>query len=61
LGMTPSRPKRLVKLGDTKLLTMGMTEAAGYWGIPSPISKRDKKSGIKKRTQQEIEQSRLRP
>jgi len=59
LGLKPVRPKRLVKLGEPKLLTMGMTEAASYWGIPSPIAKRDKKSGVKKRSQQETEQARL--
>jgi DNA (cytosine-5)-methyltransferase 1 len=59
MGIKPSRPQRTVALGEPKLLKMGMVEAAGFWGVPSPASKRDKKSGVRKRSQKEIEQLRL--
>lgn len=59
MGMKPIRPKAKIALGEPKLLKMGMVEAAGFWGIPSPVARRDKKSGVRKRSQQEIEQLRL--
>jgi DNA (cytosine-5)-methyltransferase 1 len=37
------------------LLRMGMSEAASYFGVPISIGKRDRKSGSKKRKQEEIE------
>jgi DNA (cytosine-5)-methyltransferase 1 len=54
-GVTPRRPKSIVKLGDVKLLMMDMSQASEYWGIPVPIGRRDRKSGARKRTQAEIE------
>jgi DNA (cytosine-5)-methyltransferase 1 len=36
-----------------------MSDAARYWGVPIPIARRDRKSGAKKRKQEEIEASRL--
>jgi DNA (cytosine-5)-methyltransferase 1 len=36
-------------------LRMGMSEASEYWGISTPIGRRDRKSGATKRTQEEIE------
>jgi len=38
---------------------MGMSQAAEYWGIPVSIGRRDRRSGIKKRRQEEIEAIRL--
>jgi DNA (cytosine-5)-methyltransferase 1 len=55
LGLRPSRPKRLVALGDTNLLRMDMSAAADYWNVPNPIGRRNKKSGAKKRKQSDIE------
>lgn len=59
MDIRPKRPKRVLALGDDQLLRMGMREASEYWGVVNPIAKRDKKSGIKKRKQYEIEESRL--
>lgn len=59
IGGKRTRPRKVVELGDTKLLRMGVTEACQYWGIPNPIAKRDRKSGAKKRKQYEIEAERL--
>lgn len=59
MGASPAKPRANVALGDPALLTMGMAEASEYWGIASPIGKRDRKSGAKKRTQQEIEAARI--
>ena len=59
MGIKISKPKKILELGDTSLLTMDLSQAARYWGIPMPISKRDRKSGAKKRTQAETEAERL--
>ncbi len=58
LGVKPSRPARVVPLGDVRLLYMEMSEAAEYFGVMRPNSKRDRKSGAKKRKQHEIEEAR---
>ena len=60
LGVKPSRPDRVVKLGDTTLLNVEMSEAARLFGVEAPNSRRDKKSGAKKRKQHEIEEARRR-
>ena len=54
LGTGRRRPGRIVKLGDPGLLRMDMTEASAFWEIPVPIPGRDRKSGAKKRKQEEI-------
>jgi DNA (cytosine-5)-methyltransferase 1 len=54
-GYKPTRPKTVLPLGDLKLLHMGMAEASEYWGVVVPIGPRDRKSGIRKRKQEEIE------
>jgi DNA (cytosine-5)-methyltransferase 1 len=59
MGIKPTKPRKKLKLGAPALLRMGMTEAAEYWGIESPISRRDRKSGVKKRKQHEVEAHRL--
>lgn len=51
----PKRPAKELALGDTALLRMSIAEAAAYWGIPNPISQRDRKSGAKKRKQHDID------
>jgi DNA (cytosine-5)-methyltransferase 1 len=55
LGHGPRCPDSIVRLGDTRLLRMDMSEAAAYFGVPISIGKRDRKSGSKKRKQNEIE------
>lgn len=55
LGYAPKMPKKTVRLGDVRLLRMDMSQAAAYFAVPVLIGKRDRKSGSKKRKQQEIE------
>jgi DNA (cytosine-5)-methyltransferase 1 len=55
LGVTIEPPTEILRLDDGALLAMKMTEAASYWGIEVPIAKRDRKTGNKKRKQEEIE------
>ncbi len=55
LGNGPRRPEDVISLGDPKLLRLGMSDAADYFGVPVVIGKRDRKSGSKKRKQHEIE------
>jgi len=59
LGMSPIRPRELVALGDPALLIMEMSEAAEHFGVTAPSSRRDRKSGAKKRRQGDIEEARL--
>lgn len=59
LGVTPTRPEKAIALGDTSLLYMEMSEAAEHFGVARPNSRRDRKSGTKKRKQHEIEAERL--
>lgn len=55
LGVKPKLVQGAQDLGDTKLLYMEMTEAAEHFGVIKPSSRRDRKSGAKKRKQSEIE------
>lgn len=55
LDARPSRPRGTTELGDPALLSMDMSEAAQFWGIDSPIARRNKKSGARKRRQEDIE------
>jgi DNA (cytosine-5)-methyltransferase 1 len=60
IGTEPSHPKGLQRLGDPKLLRMNTREAAEHFDVPVPIGKRDRKSGARKRRQEDIELERLR-
>lgn len=60
LGAKPMRTSGSIGLGDTALLYMEMSEAAEHFGVVRPSSKRDRKSGAKKRKQHEIEAGRER-
>lgn len=51
----PVRPPGSIQLGDERLLKMDMTEASAHWGIEVPIGRRDRRSGQKKRKQEDIE------
>lgn len=55
LGVSLKEMTGVQELGDTKFLYMEMSEAAEYFGVAKPPSKRDRKSGAKKRKQSEIE------
>jgi DNA (cytosine-5)-methyltransferase 1 len=57
MGLSPKRPKQTLELGDPELLEMDMSQASKHWGIQVPIGKRDRKSGAKKRSQLEVEES----
>ena len=59
LGVEPQRPQRKLNLGSPSLLAMDMIEAAEFWDVEIPIGKRDRKNGLRKRKQQEIEEVRL--
>lgn len=60
LGLRPRRASGTQQLGDIKFLYMEMTEAAEHFGVAKPSSRRDRKSGAKKRKQSEIEAARER-
>lgn len=57
-GVAPERPDEILDLGDEDLLRMDMSEAARYWSIAVPIGRRDRKSGARKRKQEDIEAER---
>ena len=56
LGFKPKRIGKAIELGDEKLLYLELSEASNYFGVEKPSSKRDRKSGAKKRKQNEIEE-----
>jgi DNA (cytosine-5)-methyltransferase 1 len=55
LGVKPIKPKRILSLGDVRLLEMDTSRAAAHFGVPAIIKRRDRKSGLRKRKQWEIE------
>jgi DNA (cytosine-5)-methyltransferase 1 len=59
LDHTPCLGEGLTNLGDPALLRMDLRQASAYWGVERPIGRRDKKSGARKRSQQETEIARL--
>lgn len=59
LGVEVSRPKRVMQLGDESLLSLELSSASVYFEVERPASRRDRKSGAKKRKQEEIEAERL--
>lgn len=58
LGVQPKRPEWIVELGNPALLGLEMSQAAAYFHVPAPNSRRDRRSGAKKRKQVDIEESR---
>ena len=60
LGVSPSASSDVLEPGSECLLRMDMSQAARYWRIPVPIGRRDRKSGARKRKQEDIEADRLR-
>ncbi len=59
MGYTPAPVEASIPLGDPAVLAMDMSRAAAFWGVESPIQRRDQKSGAKKRSQVETEAQRL--
>ncbi len=59
LGVEPNRPQCALTLGDKTLLSLDLSGAATYFGVKTPHSRRNRKSGIKKRKQIDIERERL--
>lgn len=59
LGVNVVRPERVLSLGNLNLLRFDMREASRFWGVESPIGKRNKKSGSHKRKQHQVEADRL--
>lgn len=57
LDYAPTRPFEILELGSLDLLRMTVSQAADYFGIAAPATKRDRKSGARKRKQSEIEES----
>ena len=58
LGFTPSKPTKAVSLGDPILLSFDISQAAKYFGVKPLPNRRDRKSGVKKRKQIDIERGR---
>lgn len=59
LRIEPSKPERNLVLGDDDLLRLDLSGAAEYFRVQAPPSRRNQKSGIKKRRQIDIERERL--
>lgn len=59
LNYIPTCPDKVMHFPSDRLLAMDMTEASRYWKVTPPIGPRDKKSGAKKRKQDDIERERL--
>jgi DNA (cytosine-5)-methyltransferase 1 len=57
LGIVPTKPAKPVELGSPDLLSMDMGEAAEYWKVPVLIGRRDRKNGLRKRKQAEVEEA----
>jgi DNA (cytosine-5)-methyltransferase 1 len=58
-GLQPMCPPAGVELGNVELIRLDMSQASEYWGVPNPIGKRNMRSGIRKRSQADIEAERL--
>lgn len=59
MGIKPVQPKSTMDLGDVALLQMDLSTASRYWDVERPTSRRDQRSGAKKRKQSEIEAERI--
>ena len=59
LGHRAERSQRLLDLGDPSLLRLDMSEASELFQVEKPSTRRDRKSGAKKRKQHETEAARL--
>ncbi len=52
------QPIKKIELGNVELLSMDMTNASNFFGVEALANRRDRKSGAKKRKQEEIEYER---
>ena len=59
LNVDPQEADEVLELGDPALLQFTVSQAAERFGVDAPISKRDRKSGAKKRRQIDIERERI--
>ena len=59
LRAAPFRPSESISLGDPRLLHLDLSAAAAHFGVEAPPSRRNQKSGAKKRKQTDIEQERV--
>ena len=59
MGLKPEPSDEAQELGDVELLKFDMSQAAAYWNVWKPIQSRDRKSGVRKRTQIETESERI--
>lgn len=59
LGIEPCRPQSSIELGDHALLSLDLSAASDFFGVEAPSSRRNQKSGAKKRKQVDIERDRL--
>ena len=59
LGTAPTRPDGSIGLGDPALLSFDLSAASKHFGVEPPPSRRDRKSGARKRKQIDIERERL--
>lgn len=59
LPYSPEQPNMSLRLVNEELLYLDVSSASRYLGIKNPIGKRDKKSGVKKRKQADIENNKL--
>ncbi len=59
ISPTLGKSEEVISLGKDELLRMDMSTASKHWGVRNPIAKRDRKSGNKKRKQEEIEALRV--
>lgn len=57
LAFEPTKPSETLSLGDPELLALDLSQASARFGVARPPSKRDRKSGAKKRKQAEIEEA----
>ncbi len=59
ISAEPTRPMQPLSLGDSSLLRFDLTQAAAHFGVEPLPSRRDRKSGARKRKQIDIERERL--
>ena len=59
LGAEAIKPNLFVDLGDPVLLSLTIKTAAAHFGVEAPHRRRTSKSGVKKRSQAEIEREQL--
>lgn len=59
LDTQPSRPAQPLSLGDEALLSLDLSGAAAHFGVKALPSRRNQKSGARKRKQVDIERERL--